>query len=225
MIDVDRSSGMADENVVWQTDPEMSFQGQHVTHNFKDSVKSPMCEWTLDSLYSKMYEYLWVCCHVFHLTVTFHRFTFSLYCFSLCHTLCCIADKLCEHTTCHILTGFPPSSFSFFLLFHRHSSSGPLGMQTRRSWWFLLRDMRYSVISDLAFSSFRRRSRHSPWSLTAMLGYDESHKMQRRPTVFFCHPLRHPNSRHPFHLRQPCFVILSTDSSHSLSPTPFLYFQ
>ncbi len=44
----------------------------------------------------------------------------------------------------------------------------------------------------------------------AMLGYEESHKMQR-PT-FFCHPLRYPNSRHA------CFVILSTDSSLSLLP-------
>lgn len=55
-------------------------------------------------------------------------------------------------------TGFPPSSLSSsFPLSHRHSSSGPLGMQTRCSWWFLLwAELRYSVIYDLAFSSFRR---------------------------------------------------------------------
>lgn len=79
--------------------------------------------------------------------------------------------------------------------------------------------LRYSVISDLAFSGFRRRSHCSPRSLTAMLGYDKSHRTQRR-LAFFCLPLRHPNSRHPFHLQQPRFVILYPDSSFSLSPHP-----
>lgn len=83
-------------------------------------------------------------------------------------------------------------------------------------------ELRYSVIPDLAFSSFRQRSCHSPWSLTAMLGFDGSHKMQRSPK-YFCHHLRRQNSRHPFHLQQPCFFFLSTDSSLSLPPTHSLY--
>lgn len=111
----------------------------------------------------------------------------------------------------------------FFLHSRAHSFSRPLGMQRRHSWWFFLFfscKLRYSVISDLAFSGFRRKSHRSPRSLTAMFGYDKSHRTQRRLT-FFCLPLRHPNSRRAFHLRQPRFVILAADSSLSLpSPHP-----
>lgn len=52
-----------------------------------------------------------------------------------------VVDMLWEHTTCHLLRQafFPLSSFYlFFLPSHPHFSSRPLGMQTRRSWWFLL---------------------------------------------------------------------------------------
>lgn len=48
-----------------------------------------------------------------------------------------VVDMLWEHTAHHLLRQafFPPSSFSsFFLLSRRHSSLGPLGMQTRGSW-------------------------------------------------------------------------------------------
>lgn len=75
----------------------------------------------------------------------------------LCQSLCC-GHAVREYSTSFTETGFPPSSLSSsFPLSHRHSSSGPLGMQTRCSWWFLLwAELRYSVIYDLAFSSFSR---------------------------------------------------------------------
>lgn len=64
----------------------------------------------------------------------------------------------------------------------------------------------------------------SHWSLTGMLGYDESHKMQRRQT-FFCHLLQRQNSRHPFHLQQPCFLILYADFLPFSSPKAPLHLQ
>lgn len=155
---------------------------------------------------------------LYNLSVTFLLFCF----FFVVHS---VVDMLWKNTARHLLRQ------AFLRQASRLSSSSPVPTPPRshsvcrRSALDGFRcELRYSVISYLAFSSFRCRSRHSPWSLTAMLGYDESHKMQRRVT-FFCHPLRHPNSRHPFHLRHPCFVILSTDSSLSLSPSVPLYFQ
>lgn len=156
-----------------------------------------------------------ICVFVVISLISVSLFT-ELVLFFLCHSLC---------SACHLLRQ------AFLRQASLLSSSSPV-LTPPRGHSVCRQDaldgfcceLRYSVISDLALSSFRRRSRHSPWSLTAMLGYDESHKMQRRPT-FFCHPLRHPNSRHPFHLQQPCFVILSTDSSLSFPPMPSLYFQ
>lgn len=84
------------------------------------------------------------------------------------------------------------------LFFFPHSSPRPLGMQTS-SWCFFVFfccELRYPVMYDLAFSSFRRTSCHSPWSLTVMLGYDESHKMQRRWTLFFPSQKRPKKSTH-----------------------------
>lgn len=163
-----------------------------------------------------------VLCSLSSLCVTFHRRVFS-YCFSF--VIHSVVDMLWEHTTRHLLRQLFLHQASLL------SSSSPVptpprghSVCRRDTLDGFCCELSYSVISDLAFSSFRWRSRHSPRSLTAMLGYDESHKMQRRPT-FFCHPLRYQNFRHSFHLQQPCFVILSADSSLSLPPTHSLYFQ
>ncbi len=121
-----------------------------------------------------------ICVFVVISLISVSLFT-ELVLFFLCHSLC---------WACHLLRQ------TFLRQASLLSSSSPV-LTPPRGHSVCRRDaldgfcceLRYSVIPDLAFSSFTRRSRHSPWSLTAMLGYDESHKMQRRPT-FFCHPLR-----------------------------------
>lgn len=103
-----------------------------------------------------------------------------------------------------------------------HSLSGPVGMQTRCSWWFLLwAELRYSVIYDWAFSSFWWTSSHSPWSHVRIWEPQNADRF----FFFFIILSDSKNSRHSFHLWQPYFVILSSDFPLSLSPTPFLYFQ
>lgn len=85
-------------------------------------------------------------------------------------------------------------------------------MQTRCSWWLSLWA---EVLCDIWFGFFtaasgRRSHRHYrffPWR-------PGCHVRAQMPT-FFCHSLRHPNARRPFHLRQPCFIILCADS-HTL---------
>lgn len=52
-------------------------------------LRDPVYQWTLGSLYSvKNWWILSVCCHLFHLIITFPRCTFW-YCSFLCHSFCC----------------------------------------------------------------------------------------------------------------------------------------
>lgn len=146
---------------------------------------------------------------------------FSVYCFSLSFTLLWTCCETIQHviywdslSSVKRLLFIPPLPLPLLLKATLYADKTIL----------MVFELRYSVIPDLTFYSFRQNSHHSPWSMTAMLGYDESHKMQRELT-FFCHPLRCPNSRHPIHLQEPCLVILSTDYSLSLSPTPSLFLQ
>ena len=99
----------------------------------------------------------------------------------LCQSLCC-GHAVRAYSTSFSETGFPPSSSHFsFLSSSPAAATPPWGRSVCRrdaldgffavSWgilWFLIQ----------LSSSIRRGSRHSPRSLTAMLGSDESHKMQ-----------------------------------------------
>lgn len=133
-----------------------------------------------------------------------------------------VVDMLWENTARHLLrqaflrqASHPPSPSPIVTPRRGHSvcrQDALDGFCCELSWGILWFMIWLSAASD-------------EWSLTAMLGNDESHKMQRRSPFFSDHSLRHPKLQTSFHLRQPYFVILSTDSSLSLSPTPSLYFQ
>lgn len=221
----------------WQADPQMCTKACMGLLIWKilstsQNIQVPVYQWALDTSFSIISSVcLRVCCRLSHLGVTFHRCTFSCV-FPLSITLlwtCWERVTACHFLrqafflpSSHSLSSFlPPLPSSLLLKATRYAEKTLLMVFS----FFFSCKLRYSVISDLAFSGFRRRSHCSPWSLTAMFGYDKSHRTQEKIDIFLS------SSQTP--KLQTCFSSRATSLCYSLRwffslslpTTPTLYFQ